>query len=427
MKRQFGVDIKVLRSDGGGEYADGDFQKYLRTKGIMWQHSAPRTPQQNGKSERANRTIMEMARCLLEEAQLPHRYWEYAVLMAVYIRNGTPTRANADQKSPFEVLFGELPNLKEMTKFGARCMVHVPDERRGKLDAKAHPCIFLGYVSGAKAAVFEDVKSGRRFISRDSVEVTSPPGGAPLQTGPREDADDLVDTIIARDLGPHSGPPPSRNGPNRPPELTSDHMTEYSREIGCDPQSDLATAGKHPESQPSGKRSLPRRSTRERRTPNFLHWEYARAVTEKSTLEPASAHEALRDAEWRSSMGNEIRSLQRNGTWDLVPLPQGRRPVSGKWVLKAKTNSDGKMVRRKSRYVARGLTQQPGVDFDETFSPVVALTSLRALLATAARLEMEIIQLDVDCAYLYGSLSEEIYLKQPKGFTERDPDGRRLV
>ena len=113
IKRQFGVDLKVLRSDGGGEYADGDFQKYLRTKENMWQHSAPRTPQQNGKLERVNRTIMEMARCQVEETLLPHRYWEYAVLMAVYIRNRTPTRANADQKSPFEVLFVELANLKK--------------------------------------------------------------------------------------------------------------------------------------------------------------------------------------------------------------------------------------------------------------------------------------------------------------------------
>jgi hypothetical protein len=114
MKRQFDVEVKILRSDGGGEYSSAEFQTYLKGQGIMWQHSAPRTPQQNGKAERANRTIMEMGRCLLLEAGLAHRYWEYAVLMAAYIRNRTPTKANPSQMSPYEVLHGKVPDLSGM-------------------------------------------------------------------------------------------------------------------------------------------------------------------------------------------------------------------------------------------------------------------------------------------------------------------------
>jgi len=90
LERQFGAATKTLRTDGGGEYDNKEMKQFLQERGIRWEHSAPRTPQQNGKSERMNRTIIEMARCLLIDSGLPKAYWEYAVKKAAYLRNRTP-------------------------------------------------------------------------------------------------------------------------------------------------------------------------------------------------------------------------------------------------------------------------------------------------------------------------------------------------
>src|SRR5512133_277385 len=167
LERQFGAATKTLRTDGGGEYDNKEMKQFLQERGIRWEHSAPRTPQQNGKSERMNRTIIEMDRCFLIDSGLPKAYWEYAVKMAAYLRNRTPTTANLRNETPYEVVFGKAQNLQNLPIFGSPLEVHIPDEMRDKSSEKSRTCIFLGVVNGAKAFVYEDVMTGRRFISRD--------------------------------------------------------------------------------------------------------------------------------------------------------------------------------------------------------------------------------------------------------------------
>ena len=111
MERQHGVNIQCLRSDGGGEYSSKEFQNYLKSQSIRWEHSAPRNPQLNGRAERLNRTIIEMARCLMIDAELEHRYWQYAATMAVYIRNRTPSTSNIGLHSPYQLLYGHNPDF----------------------------------------------------------------------------------------------------------------------------------------------------------------------------------------------------------------------------------------------------------------------------------------------------------------------------
>jgi hypothetical protein len=115
--------------------------------------------------------------------------------------------------------------------------------------------------------------------------------------------------------------------------------------------------------------------------------------------------------DWMDACAYEIDALAKNGTWDLVDLPPGRKAVKSKWVFKLK--ADG---RYRARLVAKGFTQIPGIDFDETFSPVARFESLRLLLALAALEDWEIHQLDVKSAFLNGVLDEEIYMEQPQGF-----------
>ena len=130
--------------------------------------------------------------------------------------------------------------------------------------------------------------------------------------------------------------------------------------------------------------------------------------------DPATFEEAMRSneaGEWMEACQYEIDALAKNGTWELVNLPHGRKAVKSKWVFKLK--SDGHY---RARLVAKGFMQIPGIDFDETFSPVARFESLHMLLALAMLEDWHIHQMDVKSAFLNGELEEEIYMEQPKGF-----------
>ena len=114
-------------------------------------------------------------------------------------------------------------------------------------------------------------------------------------------------------------------------------------------------------------------------------------------------------------MKSEMDSLKKNQTWDLVQLPKDKIALPCKWVYRRKVTPDAKS-RYKARLVAKGFKQEYGVDFDEIFSPVVKMTTLRTLLALVASQDMELVQMDVKTAFLHGDLHEEIYMQQPEGF-----------
>jgi len=117
------------------------------------------------------------------------------------------------------------------------------------------------------------------------------------------------------------------------------------------------------------------------------------------------------------AMKEEFDSLIKNGTWVLTNLPPERSVIKSRWVYKLKRGSENEIQRFKARFVAKGFSQKPGIDFDETYAPVVKYDSLRTILAIAAAEDLEISQLDVKTAFLYGKLEEEIYLQQPQGFS----------
>lgn len=115
-------------------------------------------------------------------------------------------------------------------------------------------------------------------------------------------------------------------------------------------------------------------------------------------------------------MDSEIQSHKQNGTWELVPLPKGKRVVGSRWVYKVKRNESNEVVRYKARIVAQGFTQCYGIDYDEVFAPVTKHTTLRVLLSLAAKKGMMLKHFDVRTAYLYGDIDEEIYMRQPPGY-----------
>ena len=129
--------------------------------------------------------------------------------------------------------------------------------------------------------------------------------------------------------------------------------------------------------------------------------------------------EALEDVdvqEWKKAMDYEIESMGSNSVWSLIEAPRGVKPIGCKWIYKIKRGPDGKVETFKARLVAKGYTQKEGIYYDETFSSVAMLKSVRILLAVAAALDCEIWKMDVKIAFLNGELEEVIYKQQPKGF-----------
>lgn len=149
---------------------------------------------------------------------------------------------------------------------------------------------------------------------------------------------------------------------------------------------------------------------------------FALSVAEEieGNAEPSSYSEAIISSDsnkWMTAMHDEMASLEKNGTWNLVRLPREKKPIRCKWVFKRKEGvSPNDETRYKARLVAKGYSQIPGIDYNEVFSPVVKHSSIRTLLSIVAMHDLELEQLDVKTAFLHGELEEDIYMEQPEGF-----------
>lgn len=143
-------------------------------------------------------------------------------------------------------------------------------------------------------------------------------------------------------------------------------------------------------------------------SPIPAHHSFVAQISQQT--EPSGYYEAVVHPEWQVAMQSELEALRVNGTWTLMPLPSGKKPIGCRWVYKIKHKSDGSIDKYKARLVAKGFTQLEGVDYQDTFSPTAKLVSVRCLLALAATHGWSLHQLDVNNAFLHGDLHEEIYV-----------------
>ena len=132
---------------------------------------------------------------------------------------------------------------------------------------------------------------------------------------------------------------------------------------------------------------------------------------------PSTVQEALSNPKWTQATIEEMTALQKNDTWELMPLPKGKKTVGCKWVFSIEHKAAGSIERYKARLVAKGYTQTYGIDYQETFSPVAKLNTVRVLLSLAANLDWALHQFDVKNAFLHGNLEEEVYMDILPGFT----------
>ncbi len=128
--------------------------------------------------------------------------------------------------------------------------------------------------------------------------------------------------------------------------------------------------------------------------------------------DPHSHSEAARNPLWEAAMDEEYSALMEKNTWDLVPLPKGRKLVRCRWIYRTKIAADGEIIKYKARLVTKGYSQVHGIDYTETFAPVAKTDSIRLVLANAASCGWEVHHMDVKSEIIHGYLKEEIYMDQ---------------
>lgn len=355
------------------------------------------TPEQNGLCERNNRSIVEKARCLLYEAQFEKFLWAEAVNTAVYIKNRSPTSGLDKNTTPYEIWTGRKPNLSHLRIFGSPVMVHIPKEKRKKWDKKAKKMFLVGYSEYIKGYRLYNPVSREVSVARDVVIM--------------EDINDSITSVIVEDdkqpdkstVPVSSSEDEDQNDSTYIPEESSDTDESFLDTLSPEENNISSSQG--------GDTNLP--DKRVRRKPDF--YQVANMCTEISSdlITLSDAMTGSEKDQWQRAITEELKSFSDSDSWELVERPEEGTIVKNKWVLKKKYNSEG-VVRFRARLVAKGFTQVKGVDFNETFSPVLKYSTFRLLLALSVELGLKMNHLDVPTAFLNGFLHEIVYMEIPE-------------
>lgn len=391
---------RVLRivSDNGTEFKNTEVNKFLKERGILHRVSTPYTAQQNGLVERDIRTIFESGRTMLIGAKFPLNLWAEAMSTAIYVINRSID--SRSDKTPYELWFGRKPDVSNLRVFGEAAIIRKQDHQRLKLEAKGEKWFFIGYT---------EISNTYRFYDPDSAQITVACDVTFLDE--YRDDSSLVVTDEVTDVGNMSESEKS----DKDAKSTEDAPLEEGK------------AGKVRSAKttwnPSGSLILPTRlRKRDDTLPKYTDRRLAQLFAAKLARvedDPASFEEAMSRHDkdkWIAAMRDEMKSLHDNKVWTLVKRPDNCNIVSNRWVLRIKRKPDGSIDRYKARLVARGFSQVYGIDYTETYAPVVSAISVRLLLAYAAVENLLIAQFDVKTAFLYGDLDETVYMEQPEGF-----------
>eukprot|EP00253_Pinus_taeda_P022965 PITA_22965 len=362
------------------------------------QHTIPYTPQQKGVAERKNRTLKEMANCMPQSKELSLNYWAEVINYANYILNRTPTKA-LKNITPEEAWSSIKPDVSHFRVFGSEAWAHIPDEKRKALEPKSEKCIFVGYSEDVKGYRLISFKSKNVIIRRDvkfdeNISAYEPSSAHVL---PLSISSTFEHISSSDDESEDDNPPPPSQDPPSTPPLPK--WVCATRDLAGDLSGD---------------------PTDQRRTRSQFGRASSLLAQVSANYDPDTFAEASGHLDWDVAMNEEYCSFLANDTWDLVPLPKGRKLVRCKWVYRNKYGPDGKVDKHKARLVAKGFSQVEGIDYTETFSPVAKMNSVCLVLSLAASLKWEAHQMDVKSAFLHGDLHEKIYMEQPIGFIQTD-------
>jgi transposase InsO family protein len=394
---QLGKVPKIVMTDNGTEFVNNDLREWFDRHGKKLDTSSPYSPQQNGVAERYNRTLGDLIRAMLLGQRIPKVLWGTAALHAVYLRNRAYTRTLPD-KTPLERWCGKRPNVDNLQEFGIPASILSEAVGRDKLDPRGEIHIFLGFEDGPKAIRYYDVKTKQVKISRNYHFLPNAENPPHFEGEQLEDDEELWEP---RDLESDKGKDKEKND--------APLMIRIPKRANVSLESDEESEEERPSKRHKTKSSEPYVSAERSLYANVIY-----AAFNETTMK--EARESAEWPQWKEAMETELNQLRQMGTWELVDLPEGRRAVGNRWVLIKKYLKSGQLDKYKARLVAKGYSQVPGMDFSETFSPVVRLETIRTILALTVNFDWELTQMDVKGAYLNGNLEEEVYMLQPEGF-----------
>ena len=378
VENQTSKKVKCLRTDNGLEYCNTKFDEFCKGAGIKRHRTCVYTPQQNGVSERMNRTIMERVRCMLAESGMEERFWAEAASTAVYLINRSPSSA-IEFKIPEELWSGFKPSLSHLRRFGCSAYVH---SVKSKTSTRATKGYFVGYPQGTKGFRVWMPEEGKCVTSRNVIfheeEVfkdSQKSQESRIKTAKSEKAQ-VEETGKGKGKKVSFSPELIRGPSSCLHDLeasTSGTVTESTESGEASSRSDIATGSTAEESESSseeeqdlGNYILARdRSRREIKMPSkfddFDVVAYALAAAQDIEIdEPKSYAEAMRTREkdqWNAANVEEMNSLKKNETWDLVKRPEKKRVIGCRWVYKRKPGIPGvEDPRYKSRLVAKGYS-----------------------------------------------------------------------
>lgn len=412
VENRTGRKLKTIRSDNGTEYTEGVFKEFCDQEGIVRHWTVRNTPQQNGVAERLNRTLLERARCIRSNSGLGREWWAESVATACYIVNRAP-HSTLDGDTPYRLWSGEHADYNVLRIFGCTAYYHV---KENKLDPRAKKAIFLGYAKGVKGYRLWCMEDSKFIISRDVTFDENSILALPKAMKPLDgDGDELTtNTQVVEIDGSEDQPCPSHVHEN---VVVNEHKEVHKHNTQTLQQQkteSLATT------RPKRQVKMVQKFGSDEPLKHYGQVNLVEYALSVENDEPVTFKQAIEDENserWLVAMEEEMESLRKNQTWEVVPLPIGKHAIGCKWVYKKKEDSSKSCgTRYKARLVAKGFAQKEGVDYNEIFSPVVKHTSIRVLLSLVAHGDLQLEQLDVKTAFLHGDLDEEIYMHQPEGY-----------
>ena len=412
-------EVKCIRSDEGGEFTSQIFETLLTKNRIKHEFSAPYSPHQNGTAERSWRTIFNMARCLIIEAKLPKMLWPYAVMSSAHIRNRCFN--NRIQSTPYQSLTGKKPDLSKMHKFGSTCYAYV--QKPKKLDDRGEQGVFIGYDKSSPAYMVY-FPEGHTVRKVRCVQFTNEATNADLTFENQKEVldDDLV--ISGGEI------PRTQNDQNENNDITQNDQNENNDITQNDQNENNDIISQNTEGNSSRRKTTKPKYLDDYyvndEADNFIGRtvHYCFAINVPNTYDEALTHENC--DKWKEAMDNEMLALRENDTFDLTLLPPNKEVVQSRWVFTEKLGPNDES-QYKARFVAKGFSQKPDIDYYETFSPTANMTSVRVMMQIAAQNNLLVHQMDVKSAYLNAPIDCEIYVQQPKGYEKNNENGKPLV
>lgn len=381
LERERDLRVKRIRCDNGGEYSSNDLKKFCKKKGINIEYSLPYSPQMNGKSERMNRSLLDKARTILNESELPRHLWGQAVLTATYLLNRCPSKS-INFEIPAKIFDREFI-LTKLRVFGCKAWAIILP-RRDKFSERAISGRMVGYAKNGYK--IWDPKTDTVIVSRD----------VRFDETNNKYQDDTETTCEG----------------NYYYDQRYETKEEYDTKVKQDNEKDTENLNNIDEQEKTRERAteVKSRTGRAIKTPSYLNeYELHQAYCLLNVEEPENYDGAMKTG-WKEAIENEIKALEKMNTFTETELPDNGEIIDAKWIFKVKENGQ-----KKARLVARGYQIKKNEEFGKNYAPVARMSTVRTLLAEAVQKDWSIRQLDVPTAFLNGKLESEIYLKPPEG------------